>query len=264
MHTLLFVITGLAVAVATALAVVLARLLREDRERSNARVAALALLAAEPAASNEIGPAPVRWAQQAAAASSPNPLRSGAEEPADVVLRDVPADAAHGLFAEREAASPWGRRFAVIGGFAVVLAAVLLAARFGGGHEASAAPAGRSAAPQVAAAAPLELVELRHTRETAGLTISGVVRNPAGSATVSHLVATAFVFGPDGTFLTSSRSPVQRATLAPNDESPFVLAIPVNGPVARYRIGFRTEDGQVLAHVDKRTAETLASKQEQP
>jgi hypothetical protein len=40
--------------------------------------------------------------------------------------------------------------------------------------------------------------------------------------------------------------------------------VPVNGEVSRYRIGFRSEEGQVVAHVDKRTPETFASKQEQP
>jgi hypothetical protein len=30
--------------------------------------------------------------------------------------------------------------------------------------------------------------------------------------------------------------------------------------VARYRVGFRTEDGRVIAHVDRRTPEALAQK----
>jgi hypothetical protein len=111
---------------------------------------------------------------------------------------------------------------------------------------------------------PLELVALRHKREAESLTISGLVQNPKSGVPQSRLVATAFVFGPDGAFLTSSRAPIDIRTLAPGDESPFVVTVPVNGDVSRYRIGFRTEDGAVVAHVDKRTPDTLASKQEQP
>jgi hypothetical protein len=111
---------------------------------------------------------------------------------------------------------------------------------------------------------PLELVALRHSRDAQSLTISGLVENPKTGASQSRLVATAFVFGPDGAFLTSSRAPIDISTLAPGDESPFVVTVPVSGEVSRYRIGFRTEDGRVVAHVDKRTPDTLASKQEEP
>jgi hypothetical protein len=111
---------------------------------------------------------------------------------------------------------------------------------------------------------PLELVALRHSRDAGTLTISGLVQNPKTGLTQSRLIATAFVFGPDGTFLTSSRALLDISRLAPGDESPFVVTVPVSGEVSRYRIGFRTEDGQVIAHVDKRTPETFASKQEQP
>jgi hypothetical protein len=36
--------------------------------------------------------------------------------------------------------------------------------------------------------------------------------------------------------------------------------VPVKGPVARYRVGFRTEDGRVLPHVDRRGPDALAQK----
>ena len=54
------------------------------------------------------------------------------------------------------------------------------------------------------------------------------------------------------------RAPLDFATLAPGDESPFVLGVPVSGTVARYRVGFRSEDGRVIAHIDRRAAGTLA------
>jgi hypothetical protein len=75
-------------------------------------------------------------------------------------------------------------------------------------------------------------------------------------------VATAFVFAADGTFLASGRAPLDFSTLAPGDESPFVITIPVKGAVARYRVGFRSEDGQVIGHVDRRATATLARSQD--
>jgi hypothetical protein len=39
-----------------------------------------------------------------------------------------------------------------------------------------------------------------------------------------------------------------------------VVSVPVNGAVSRYRVGFRTDDGRVISHVDRRTPESLAQK----
>jgi hypothetical protein len=107
---------------------------------------------------------------------------------------------------------------------------------------------------------PLELVSLQHTREAQRLVITGLVQNPRSGGAISHVVATAFLFGPDGAFLTSSRAPLDFTTLSPGDESAFVINIPVTVPVARYRVGFRTEDGRVIEHVDKRVPDALAQK----
>jgi hypothetical protein len=50
-------------------------------------------------------------------------------------------------------------------------------------------------------------------------------------------------------------------SLAAGDESPFVVSVPVTDTVARYRIGFRGEDGHVIAHVDKRQQGPIAELQ---
>jgi hypothetical protein len=269
MQTILIVITALSVAIAIGLAIVVARLLREDRERSEARVAALALIAAAPS-DEEVG-VPYTGAAHAFGDSYTHAgtFKHAVEPVPDLDLRSEARDVAPALFSERDPASPWGRRLAVMGTLAAVLAAVLLAATFGGRHAGVVPAPDRVAADRVAADAapagiPLELLELRHVRDAETLTISGVVRNPKGAAPVAGLVATAFVFGPEGSFLTSSRAPIRLTTLAPGDESSFVVAIPVHGEVSRYRIGFRREDGRVVAHVDKRTTETFARKQDQP
>ncbi len=256
MYTVLIVVTAVALAVATGLAIVVARLLREDRERSDARVATLALIAGETTGGDDSGTFPATRALLSVEGR-------GAESLPDLDLRTASPDANPSLFAERDVASPWGRRAAVMGTLAALLGAVLLAATLGGHSGGAPTPAPAAAAP-TASSVPLELVALRHVRGAQNLTISGVVRNPRGAAPVARLVATAFVFGPDGAFLTSSRAPIRLTSLAAGEESPFAVSVPVNGEVSRYRIGFRSEDGRVVAHVDKRTTETLASKQEQP
>jgi hypothetical protein len=267
MDTVLIAVTALSLAMAIGMAVIVAKLLRDDRERSDARVAALTAMAAGPIArEEEIAPAlrlhdteATRRTRHAAAAVQPV-----AEVLGDLELRPARpvAGSRSELFAARHDPSPWGTRLAVIGSLAAAVAVAIFAVTMAGRHS-NAAPA---PVPLAAAAGnvPLELVALRHSRDARSLTISGLVQNPKTAQPQSRLIATAFVFGLDGAFLTSSRAPLDVSRLAPGEESPFVVSVPVSGDVSRYRIGFRTEDGQVVAHVDKRTPETLASKQEQP
>jgi hypothetical protein len=243
MHNVLIVMTALSLALAAGMALVIVKLLGEDRERSEARVAALTAMA-------EV--------------SAEAPVDSRVEAPGEPELRPAPAGAGAGagLFAPHDNPSPWGRRFAVIGALAAVLVAVAFVATAGHGTPNDAAA--QVAAPVDPGNMPLELLALRHSRDAQNLTISGTVHNPKNAAPLARLVATAFLFGPDGAFLTSSRAPLDITTLAPGEESPFVVKVPVSGDVSRYRISFRTEDGRVVGHVDKRSPDTLASKQEQP
>ena len=271
MDTVLLAVTILSLAMAVAMAFVVAKLMREERARSEARVSALTAMAAQPAA-DVPGAAPVAHIAQAPRRVIPE-RGCPAEVPEgrrrtprvdDLELR-LPAETVAGishLFEEAVAPSPWGRRFAVIG----VLAAIVMAIAFGLSSTRSngiAAPSAAAAAPQqpaVADGAPLELLSLRHTQEAQRLVITGLVQNPRNGAQISHVVATAFLFGPDGAFLTSSRAPLDFTTLAPGDESPFVVNVPVTAQVARYRIGFRTDDGRIIEHVDKRAPDALAQK----
>ena len=183
----------------------------------------------------------------------------------DLDLRPEPetvAGVSH-LFEEAAAPSPWGRRFVVIGALAAIMVTIGIATWMKSGAATSTPPATVAAAPQqpaVLAKTPLELVSLHHRQEGQRLVITGLVQNPRTSEAISHVVATAFLFGPDGGFLTSSRAPLDFTTLAPGDESAFLVSVPVTQPVARYRIGFRTEDGHVIEHVDKRAPDALAQK----
>lgn len=258
MDTVLLTVTVLSLAMAVAMAFIVAKLLREERARSEARVNALTAMAAEPVAD-----APLVAASRPAPAAVVRPERVARLE--DLALRPPAEPAVAGvshLFEERSEPSPWRLRLAVIGPIAAIVLAVALALTAGRSHGTPAAVAapGRAEQPAVLDAPPLELVSLRHTQEAQRLVITGLVHNPRTGAPISHVVATAFLFGPDGSFLTSSRAPLDFTTLSPGDESPFVVNVPVTGQVARYRIGFRTDDGRVIEHVDKRTPDALAEK----
>jgi hypothetical protein len=227
MDVVLVSITALSLILALAMGVVLFTVLREDRQRSDARVAALAA---------------------ASARFDLSLSHRDAESPGDTeqIVR-----ASNELFAVPSEPSPWARRVGVAAALAVVIG--------GAGYvllpETTAA---RSGSAQAAQPVPLELLTLSHTQQPSGLTISGTVYNPRGAAAVSQVFAAAVLFGPDGNVLTSARAPLDFTTLRPGEESPFVIAVPVAGAVARYRVGFRAADGSVIAHVDRRAGATAA------
>jgi len=225
MDVVLVSITGIALILAVAMGLVLLKLLREEQQRSDARVALLTAATATVAVE-----------------SFPDRLHLEDEvwpSPAEPVGHA-------GLFATNQDTSPWGRRLAVAGalGAAVVIAGYALLPRTPG------VVAKAAAAPQPL---PLELLALSHSQEPDGLTITGMVQNPRTGAPAAQIAAVAFLFGPDGAYLASGRAALDYARLAPGDESPFVIKVPVTGTVARYRIGFRGVDGAVIAHVDRRT-----------
>jgi uncharacterized protein (UPF0333 family) len=273
MDTVLLAVTVLSLAMAMAMAFIVVKLMREERARSEARVNALTAMAVGPAATAPVVPsqgaaetlvamrparvvAPPAHVEHVAVENAPSvddlDLRPAAESVAGV---------SH-LFEEAVAPSPWGRRFTVIGTLAAAVIAIAFVLASTRSSVTASRPAGAAAQqqPAVLDSAPLELVALRHTQEAERLVITGLVQNPRGGARMSHVVATAFLFGPDGAFLTSNRAPLDFTTLSPGDESPFVVNVPVTGQVARYRIGFRTEDGRVIEHVDKRGPDALAQK----
>jgi hypothetical protein len=267
MDTILIAVTALALAMAAGMAIVVATLLRQERARSEARVAALGELAADAAVDSPSRrpdaaalrrpsiappmPVPVRQAS-APVTSSPRTID-------DLEIRPA-VNGVSELFAETERRSPWGPRLAVIG----CLAAIVLAVGFAvvSSKARPAATAAGTTAQQAPAVdtVPLELLTLRHKQDGQRLAITGLVKNPRAGAPLSHVVATAVLFGPDGAFLSSSRAPLDFTMLGPGGESPFVVSVPVSGQVSRYRVGFRTEDGRVIAHVDRRSPDALAQK----
>jgi hypothetical protein len=262
MDTTLVTVTLLSMAMAASLSVIVWRMLRAERERSEARVIALTTMAARssnPAARastpalRAAAPGP-RAVPPAPRVSRPAPLDLDLE----LEIRQVPASAsvsATPMFAEPEVSSPWGRRVAVMAALGLVVASAILFAL-----TASSKLAVRRGAASATAAQPgpgpvvagLELLSLRDARQPESLTITGLVQNPRGGAPLSRVTVTAYAFDDKGAFLASGRALLDVTALAPGDESPFVVSVPVTETVARYRIGFRGEDGRVIAHVDKR------------
>ena len=121
---------------------------------------------------------------------------------------------------------------------------------------------GPSAATAASPSAPLELVSLRHERQTSKLAVSGLVRNPAAGQPVDHLSAVVFLFDQQGAFVTSAKAPVDFVRLGSGDESPFVITMNAPATIARYRVSFRTVSG-VVPHVDRRDASPIAAQAEQ-
>jgi hypothetical protein len=259
MDITLTVVAALSLLIAMALALVVLKLLRDERARSDARVALLTARSLEPMLE------PVQHhAFPSLPRSSAAPLRtSHRRTTSDVLLDDVeirPSSSTGTLFARADEPSPWGRRLGVIAAFSVVVIAIGAVSMWARrAPAASTAPSGVQQAA-VLEGAPLELLSLHHVQEPERLVVTGVVQNPRKGAAISRVVATVFLFGLDGAFLTSSRAPIDFTTLAPGVESPFVVSVPVSGAVSRYRVGFRTDDGRVISHVDRRTPESLAQK----
>jgi len=252
MNTLLLITTGVSLAVAAVLGVMLSRMLREERRRSDARVQLLSELAGRPGA-------PVA---QPSAALQPTVSRRSTID--DFELRPGTGASAgvQDLFHEHDEPSAWPRRFAVIGAMAVLLAVSVISYRLL--SVSSPAPTQQvtgPAEPSLSDAPPLELLTMRHASEDGVLTITGQVRNPRSGRMLNGVNATVLVFGPGGSYMTNMRTPLDYTALAPGEESPFVIRVPLTGTVERYRIGFRTDDGRVLSHVDRRSPETVAQRQ---
>lgn len=217
MDSVLLVLTLVSLAAAVGFGVVTWRALGDQRRRSAARVAALS--------------AAIR----------------GGDEPAAPV-------AVSSLFTRDTGAAVNGRpliKAAVVGTLGVGLIVFVTMATSRDSVE-------RALQPAVSEeTAPLELMNMRHTRDGATLTVTGLVRNPQAGAQVSRIAAVVFAFDRDGGFVASARAPLDFTTLAPGDESPFVVTVPNVAAVGRYRVSFRTDAG-VIRHVDRRAAAQLA------
>jgi hypothetical protein len=232
MDTTLAFITLLSLMVAAVMSLVSWRLVRDERVRSAARIAALA---------EEI---------HGGRGVEDLPLKADAG-------RAVPLG--NDMFAQPGAE---GRsRFALaasivlvlgtIGSIAVVLGVVGAPNRQPAAERAPFA-ASDARTPAAAAAAPLELMALGHERDADGLVVRGVLRNPSNGSELDSLTAVVLLFNRDGGLITSGRAAVEAARLEPGGETRFVVTVPSAPDVERYRVSF-TSDEHVVPHVDHRS-----------
>lgn len=270
MDTTLVGVTLLSMAMAIALSIVVWRLLRDERRRSEARVAALADMMTRgslvPRPSSHV-PGPASRVPRPVSQSPDLPLRREEADPQEsdegrrtTDPRLATWDLGRGTWDSSPSPTPWKNRAVVMAALGLVAAAVLLTAlTLRDRGRAQQTPGAAVDARSPAAAVPqLELLSLRDSRDASTLTITGVVQNSRNGAMLRRVTVTAFAFDRDGGFLASGQALIDITALAPGDESPFVVAVPVAGTVARYRIGFRGEDGRVIAHVDKRQRGAVA------
>ncbi|MQA29125.1 MAG: hypothetical protein GEU82_04695 [Luteitalea sp.] len=228
----MLVVTTAAVALASTMSLVAWRVVRDDRRRSEARVAALA------ADIHRVG---------AGAGDDPPPWDHGGDDPATLFAAVPPQPRRSAL------AIAIGAGALVLGGAAAVFMTVT------GGQD-PVTPAGASAqlvqASPEATGAPasppaLELVALDHERGQDRFTVRGSVRNPDTTAAVKHLTAVVLLLTGDGGFLTSGRGEVGAGGLAPGTEASFEIIVPGAAQTGRYRVSFRNDD-RVVPHVDRR------------
>lgn len=243
MDTLLLGITVVSLLVALVMSVTAWRLMREEKQRSAARIAALSWAASDdqpvlidlPIAAQQIEPARAPW--------KPAVVKA-VEEPQPVMTSSV--SHASGFLGVTPQESDSGNRQKSLAVAAVVFFACLAV----GTAWVMSAPEGTTAVA-VGPNSPLELVSLSHSRQNEKLAVAGLVRNPVSGKPVERLSAVVFLFDRTGTFVTSSKAHVDFLRLGAGDESPFVVSIDAPATVSRYRVSFRTDDG-VVPHIDRR------------
>lgn len=236
MDTMLWIVLIGVLVVAVVMAVVAWKLLRSDRERTDARAAMLRQLAFEPE------PALTERTFQAVSAQTFEP--------------------AFGATVDHEAA-PTRRLMAV--GVVIVFMAVGAASVYGIYKPASTtaassatvtrpadSTAGVTRASRRGEAAPLELLSLSHRTEQGDFVVAGLVQNPGDGRLAPSVMAVVYVFNAQGDYFASGKAALEFGPLAPGAESPFLVRLPKTSGVTRFRVGFRAEDGSVVAHVDKR------------
>lgn len=274
MDILLLGITIVSLIVALVMSVTAWRLMRTEKQRSAARVAALSLAAdsaavesramVEPKGSplQERAVTKAPWSSPPstpqpapiAQVSSLRPTQAAVELPLNdrVTISEPTITHATGFLGATEVPREEGNRQKSLAFAAVVLFLVMS----GGLVWMMSGPRGTTA-QAMGPNAPLELVSLTHERHDNTLAVSGLVRNPVNGKPVDHLSAVVFLFDRAGTFVTSSRANVDFLKLGAGDESPFVVSLDAPPTVSRYRVSFRTDDG-IVPHVDRRSSEPAA------
>jgi hypothetical protein len=251
MDTLLLGITVVSLGIALVMSVTAWRLMRDEKRRSAARIAALSAAASTDAQVSQFPELPLVEPKGERITRAP-------WKPATPIVPELQPEPAviHAtgfLGAASVERDNGGRQRGL-----AIAAFVLFAMLSGGLVWMMSGPEGTSPVA-VGPNSPLELVSLSHARQNDRLAVSGLVRNPVSGAPVEKLSAVVFLFDRMG----SSRAHVDFLKLGAGDESPFVVSIDAPATVSRYRVSFRTDDG-VVPHIDRRGESPAAVEGEQP
>ncbi len=238
MDQLMWIVMFVALSLAVGMTVVAARLLGRDRRRSAARVAALEAEAFDLDLEIQIEPEREREPRGTSFAA----------------FRDGEAN----MFAATDEPKAPSRRWLALAAVGIVMAglmgtayALFKPAPLGASPSAPTAAAPSAAVPG-AHTPPIELLSLKHTIDGSTFTLAGLVQNPVDGAPLTHVLAVVYLFDNDGAYFATGRADLEFRGLRPGEESPFIVKIPQTSHVGRYRVGFRRDDGSVIAHVDKR------------
>jgi len=249
MDTVLLVITLISAATAIVAVASAWRLRRHDRERSDARVAALAS-AAETHGARDGGWTAVSGEWQ----WNPEPVGMRDPHPESQIPDGEPQISSSAFFGTVQREETSGSRAPILVAAALIVllggALVFLNTSDSSDQTATVAPVSRTE--------PLELLALGHARETTVLTISGAVRNPSSGAKVEGLTAVISLLDRSGALVSTKDVPLDYRALKPGEEAPFKVSIPDPGSISRYRVSFRAGT-DVVPHVDRRVDTKLAS-----
>jgi flagellar basal body-associated protein FliL len=249
----LIIITIVSVAAAIVAFMSARRAHQNERERSEARVAALAAAAEAPGSSDG------GWTQVGGEwqwTAEPPSQSSGIRDLGLGIRREAPITTEHpeSMFGTVQREAPAGSRFVLVGAAALIImlggALVFLSTSSSEDDHGTVA-----SAPQ---ADPLELVSLAHARESRVLTITGTVRNPSSGSKIEGLTAVVSLLDNNGGLISTKDVPLDYRALGPGEEAPFTVSVPDAGSVARYRVSFRAGT-DVVPHVDRRNDAKLAS-----
>ena len=248
MDTVLLVITLISAATAIVALASARRLKRSERERSEARVAALTSAVDEsPESGWKMVGGEMQWSPAAERIGDSGVHQISNPEP----LSPTSSDRFFGTV-QREETS--GSRLPLFAAAALIVmlggALIFLNTSASNDHAATVA--------QVNHTEPLELVALGHARELSVLTITGTVRNPSSGVKVEGLTAVISLLDRTGALVSTKDVPLDYRALGPGEEAPFKVNIPDPGSIARYRVSFRAGT-DVVPHVDRRADTKLAS-----
>jgi len=249
MDVVLVTLTTLSLAAAAGFGFLSWRVGREERQREQARVAALATAMSGPSAIRGRDEAPPQSILRGFAETG---IRLGETFPSEA---DAPEpQVAIGSVFDRATEGLRGRPAIKAGVIAAMVVTIVIGAIIGArisDNAAASTAAAHHDAVATSAPAPLELMSMRHQRQGTTLTVTGLVRNPSQGAAMNGVTAVVFAFDRSGAFLASGRAALDFSALGPGDESPFLVNVANVADVARYRITFRSGSG-IVRHVDRR------------